>query len=128
MLCWDMAAEGDVYRPQQRCAACSACPEASWLPQSNGTCGRWPLAQSDVLPLPLPPAAGATVGKMPCLAISASVTAYGRQMIMHTREMVTSRFCRANGYEADCDVIYGDTDSVMVNFRVRGWREGWECR
>jgi hypothetical protein len=70
--------------------------------------------------LNLPAAAGATVGKMPCLAISASVTAYGRQMIMHTREMVTTQFCRANGYEADCDVIYGDTDSVMVNFRVGG--------
>jgi hypothetical protein len=56
---------------------------------------------------------------MPCLAISASVTSYGRQMIMHTREMVTTRFSKANGYEADCDVIYGDTDSVMVNFRVR---------
>jgi DNA polymerase delta subunit 1 len=60
---------------------------------------------------------------MPCLAISAAVTSYGRQMIMHTREMVTSRFCKANGFEADCDVIYGDTDSVMVNFRVGGW--GW---
>ena len=26
---------------------------------------------------------------------------------------------QANGFEADCDVIYGDTDSVMVNFGVR---------
>jgi DNA polymerase delta subunit 1 len=41
--------------------------------------------------------AGATVGKMPCLAISASVTAYGRKMIMHTREMVQERFTKANG-------------------------------
>ena len=29
------------------------------------------------------------------------------------------KFQRKNGYEADCDVIYGDTDSVMVNFRVK---------
>ena len=29
------------------------------------------------------------------------------------------KFQRRNGYEADCDVIYGDTDSVMVNFRVK---------
>ena len=29
------------------------------------------------------------------------------------------RFQRKNGYEADCDVIYGDTDSVMVHFRVK---------
>ncbi len=29
------------------------------------------------------------------------------------------RYQRRNGYEADCDVIYGDTDSVMVHFRVK---------
>ena len=28
---------------------------------------------------------GATVGKMPCLEISASTTAYGREMIYHTK-------------------------------------------
>lgn len=30
-----------------------------------------------------------------------------------------NKFQRKNGYEADCNVIYGDTDSVMVNFRVK---------
>ena len=29
-----------------------------------------------------------------------------------------SRFNLENGFEADCDVIYGDTDSVMVDFKV----------
>ena len=28
---------------------------------------------------------GATVGKMPCLEISSSTTAYGREMIEHTK-------------------------------------------
>ena len=28
------------------------------------------------------------------------------------------KYNKANGYEEDSDVIYGDTDSVMVNFRV----------
>ena len=37
---------------------------------------------------------------------------------MH-RRLVEEKFQRKNGYEADCDVIYGDTDSVMVNFRVK---------
>lgn len=32
-----------------------------------------------------------------------------------------AHYTRANGYEADCDVIYGDTDSVMVNFKARAW-------
>ena len=128
---------------------------------------------------------GAVIGKMPCLEISSSTTAYGREMIEHTkcgavhptcprrtlpgprglqqttrppwvtqsvsergrgmmpglraalqrpsgtltlpcrapRKMVTAKYTRANGYEADCDVIYGDTDSVMVHFqaRARAW-------
>jgi DNA polymerase delta subunit 1 len=33
---------------------------------------------------------GATIGKLPCLAISTSVTAYGRQMIEHTRKAMFS--------------------------------------
>ena len=63
--------------------------------------------------------AGATVGKMPCLAISAAVTSYGRQMIECTRSWVQQEFCIAKGFKHDCEVIYGDTDSVMVNFKVR---------
>lgn len=35
---------------------------------------------------------------MPCLAISASTTAYGRKMIMHTRELVMQTYTRANGW------------------------------
>lgn len=61
---------------------------------------------------------GATVGKMCCLAISGSVTAYGRAMIEHTRTFVERHYTRANGYDADAHVVYGDTDSVMVNFKV----------
>lgn len=61
---------------------------------------------------------GATVGKLCCLEISGSVTAYGRRMIEHTKNTVEARYTRANGFEADCSVIYGDTDSVMVNFKV----------
>lgn len=30
---------------------------------------------------------GATIGKLPCLQISSSVTAYGRQMILKTRQV-----------------------------------------
>eukprot|EP00958_Prasinococcus_capsulatus_P026248 scaffold4725_cov367-Prasinococcus_capsulatus_cf.AAC.5 len=63
---------------------------------------------------------GATVGQLPCLQISAGTTAYGRNMIDHTKKLVMETYNRKNGYEADADVIYGDTDSVMVNFNFAG--------
>ncbi|KRX57163.1 DNA polymerase delta catalytic subunit, partial [Trichinella sp. T9] len=59
---------------------------------------------------------GAQVGKLPCLEISQSVTAFGRMMIDKTKEEVEKQFVKANGYSADAKVIYGDTDSVMVDF------------
>ena len=59
---------------------------------------------------------GATVGKLPCLAIASSTTSYGRQMIEKTKEEVEARYTVANGYSHDAQVIYGDTDSVMVKF------------
>jgi DNA polymerase delta subunit 1 len=59
---------------------------------------------------------GATLGKLPCLDISETVTAYGRMMIDETKRVVEQRYRRENGYKDDAVVIYGDTDSVMVNF------------
>jgi len=59
---------------------------------------------------------GATVGKLPCLQISASVTAFGRNMIEKTKSLVEQQFTVVNGYSHDATVIYGDTDSVMVKF------------
>ncbi|KAL0350386.1 UNVERIFIED_CONTAM: DNA polymerase delta catalytic subunit [Sesamum radiatum] len=98
---------------------------------------------------------GATVGQLPCLEISSSVTSYGRQMIEHTKKLVEDKFTVLGGYEHNaetltaslqllggwgllacvviialggdtsrkrclgcCKVIYGDTDSVMVQFGV----------
>ncbi|KAI0955116.1 DNA-directed DNA polymerase delta [Taiwanofungus camphoratus] len=59
---------------------------------------------------------GATIGKLPCLPISSSVTAYGRQMIEKTKQEVEAEYCVANGHSHNAQVIYGDTDSVMVKF------------
>ncbi|KAI0295971.1 hypothetical protein BC826DRAFT_1006478 [Russula brevipes] len=59
---------------------------------------------------------GATIGKLPCLPISSSVTAYGRQMIEKTKAEVEAEYCIANGHSHNAEVIYGDTDSVMVRF------------
>lgn len=62
---------------------------------------------------------GAQVGKLPCLEISGSVTAYGRRMIEITKHEVETHFTIENGYENDASVIYGDTDSVMIKFGVK---------
>ncbi|KAM1124411.1 hypothetical protein ACFX2B_039342 [Malus domestica] len=61
---------------------------------------------------------GATVGQLPCLEISSSVTSYGRQMIEHTKNIVKDKFTTLKGYEHNAEVIYGDMDSVMVQFGV----------
>ena len=62
---------------------------------------------------------GATVGKLPCLAIASSTTSYGRQMIEATKAEVEAKYNIANGYSHDAQVIYGDTDSVMVKFGLK---------
>lgn len=59
---------------------------------------------------------GAQVGQLPCLPISASTTAFGRVMIEETKRLVTEKYTKANGYDHNCLVVYGDTDSVMVRF------------
>ncbi|GAB2287233.1 DNA polymerase delta catalytic subunit [Dionaea muscipula] len=61
---------------------------------------------------------GATIGQLPCLEISSSVTSYGRQMIEHTKKLVEEKFTVVGGYQHNAEVIYGDTDSVMVQFGV----------
>lgn len=52
---------------------------------------------------------GAQIGKLPCIPISAGVTAHGRNMIDKTAKYVTT-------FYPESTVIYGDTDSVMINF------------
>ena len=66
---------------------------------------------------------GAQVGQLPCLAISSSVTGYGREMIEKTKELVEEQYSIRNGHAHDAVVIYGDTDSVMVKFGVPDVRE-----
>eukprot|EP00057_Strongylocentrotus_purpuratus_P014932 XP_011669406.1 PREDICTED: DNA polymerase delta catalytic subunit [Strongylocentrotus purpuratus] len=69
---------------------------------------------------------GAQVGKLPCLEISQSTTAFGRMMIDKTRQLVETRYTVENGYKTTSKVIYGDTDSVMVKFGVKTVAESME--
>ena len=66
---------------------------------------------------------GATTGKLPCLEIASSTTSYGRQMIEKTKEEVEKKYTIANGYSHDAQVVYGDTDSVMVKFGTKDLAE-----
>ncbi len=66
---------------------------------------------------------GATTGKLPCLEIARSTTSYGRQMIERTKNEVEARYSIANGYSHDAQVVYGDTDSVMVKFGTKDLSE-----
>lgn len=66
---------------------------------------------------------GATTGKLPCLEIASSTTSYGRQMIEKTKSEVEKKYTIANGYSHDAQVIYGDTDSVMVKFGTKDLSE-----
>lgn len=52
---------------------------------------------------------GAKYGRLPNKKIAAAVTASGRQMIAHSKK------CAEEWY--DCEVVYGDTDSIYVKFR-----------
>jgi len=59
---------------------------------------------------------GALNGPLPCLEVARSVTAYGREMIQSTKRLVESHFVQEKGYAYNAEVLYGDTDSVMVRF------------
>lgn len=59
---------------------------------------------------------GSALSSIPCLEIGQSVTGYGREMIIKTKNYIESMFCKDKGYDFDAKIIYGDTDSVMIQF------------
>ncbi|KAI1328828.1 DNA polymerase delta catalytic subunit [Xylariaceae sp. FL0255] len=69
---------------------------------------------------------GATTGQLPCLEIARSTTSYGRQMIEKTKNEVEAYYHPGNGFKHKAEVIYGDTDSVMVKFGTTDLAEAME--
>lgn len=47
-------------------------------------------------------------------------------MIEQTKAEVEKHYRIENGYESDAKVIYGDTDSVMVNFKANSLEKSME--
>mmetsp|Transcript_3469 Transcript_3469/g.7649 ORF Transcript_3469/g.7649 Transcript_3469/m.7649 type:complete len:1149 (-) Transcript_3469:95-3541(-) len=66
---------------------------------------------------------GAAVGQLPCVPIAASVTSYGRFLLEKTKAYVEEHYTQAHGYEHNAQVVYGDTDSVMVKFGTKTVKE-----
>ena len=60
---------------------------------------------------------GASTGMYPCLPIAESITSTGRVMIETTRSFILENYQNSN-------VLYGDTDSVMIHFDVSADKEG----
>uniref|UniRef100_A0A2P2I4Q3 DNA polymerase n=1 Tax=Hirondellea gigas TaxID=1518452 RepID=A0A2P2I4Q3_9CRUS len=69
---------------------------------------------------------GAQVGMLPCLEISQSTTAFGRAMIAFTKDEVEKKYTVENGYAFNAEIVYGDTDSVMIKFGVATVAEAME--
>nr|CEL67028.1 TPA: DNA polymerase, related [Neospora caninum Liverpool] len=57
-----------------------------------------------------------TGGQLPCLEVATTITCFGRDMIDFTRREVEKMFCKDKTRACNATVIYGDTDSVMVDF------------
>ncbi|RUP51653.1 hypothetical protein BC936DRAFT_146761 [Jimgerdemannia flammicorona] len=54
--------------------------------------------------------------KLASLTVTTSVTASGRNMIEWAKSMIESMFTIAKGKKHNAQIVYGDTDSVMVSF------------
>lgn len=47
-------------------------------------------------------------------------------MIFKTKEYIIKNYTKEKGYKENADVIYGDTDSVMINFKTNDIKESME--
>jgi len=62
---------------------------------------------------------GARTSKLSLQAIAESVTSWGREAIDTTKNIVETHYNKSNGFPRNSLVLYGDTDSVMVDFGIR---------
>lgn len=46
-------------------------------------------------------------------------------MLDMTRNLIMEKFCTTNGYQFNSEVIYGDTDSVMIKFGAKSMTDSF---
>jgi DNA polymerase elongation subunit (family B) len=62
---------------------------------------------------------GSKTFKIRRVCLAASTTAYGRKQLMYAKAVVEDCYSGKNDKRCDATYVYGDTDSVFINFRVR---------
>ncbi|UKJ88277.2 DNA polymerase delta catalytic subunit [Theileria orientalis] len=65
----------------------------------------------------------ASGGFLPCVDVATAITSFGRNIILNTKNIIEDQFTVKNGYKYDSKVVYGDTDSVMINFGTEDIQE-----
>ncbi|BAM39390.1 DNA polymerase delta catalytic subunit [Theileria orientalis strain Shintoku] len=65
----------------------------------------------------------ASGGFLPCVDVATAITSFGRNIILNTKNIIEDHFTVKNGYKNDAKVVYGDTDSVMINFGTEDIQE-----
>ena len=62
---------------------------------------------------------GSKTFKIRRVCLAASTTAYGRKQLMYAKAVVEDCYSGKKDKRCDATYVYGDTDSVFINFRVR---------
>ena len=63
-------------------------------------------------------AMGAQKGFLPCLPCAMCTTAWGRKSLMKAKDIMCNKY--------GGDIVYGDTDSVMINFKNVASKDLWD--
>ena len=63
---------------------------------------------------------GAKTSKFSFIALAACTTSFGRKLLNYAKEGLERIYGNGNSKVSDATYIYGDTDSVFVNFRPKG--------
>jgi DNA polymerase delta subunit 1 len=61
---------------------------------------------------------GAVAGFLPCIPIASTTTHIGRDLISRSKQIAESHYRIENGFKGNAKVVYGDTDSIMINFNL----------